>query len=171
VGRTFLKHPSARTVDKPGGLYFLQLFDHYVCSGNNLLLLSVFQSIAIGWIYGAENFYDNIEDMIGFRPGPLMKICWRYVTPIVCFGTFVFSIVRYQPLKFNKTYVYPTWAYVLGWCLGLFCVLLVPLWMVYKLIQMNGTIGQVREKHTHTHISVQQEHESCLLPTPFRARM
>ncbi|XP_005755498.1 sodium- and chloride-dependent GABA transporter 2-like, partial [Pundamilia nyererei] len=35
-----------------GGLYFLQLFDHYVCSGNNLLLLSVCQSIAIGWIYG-----------------------------------------------------------------------------------------------------------------------
>lgn len=35
-----------------GGLYFLQLFDHYVCSGNNLLLLSVFQSIGIGWIYG-----------------------------------------------------------------------------------------------------------------------
>ncbi|KAI4827652.1 hypothetical protein KUCAC02_031035 [Chaenocephalus aceratus] len=35
-----------------GGLYFLQLFDHYVCSGSNLLLLSVFQSIAIGWIYG-----------------------------------------------------------------------------------------------------------------------
>lgn len=35
-----------------GGLYFLQLFDHYVCSGNNLLLLSVCQSIGIGWIYG-----------------------------------------------------------------------------------------------------------------------
>lgn len=125
-----------------GGLYFLQLFDHYVCSGNNLLLLSVCQSIAIGWIYGAENLYDNIEDMIGFRPGPFMKICWRYVTPIVCFGTFLFSIIRYQPLKFNKTYVYPTWAYVLGWCLGLFCVLLVPLWMVYRVSQMDGTVGQ-----------------------------
>lgn len=35
-----------------GGLYFLQLFDHYVCSGNNLLLLSVCQSIGVGWIYG-----------------------------------------------------------------------------------------------------------------------
>ncbi|KAJ0068783.1 hypothetical protein NL108_010860, partial [Boleophthalmus pectinirostris] len=66
-------------------LYFLQLFDHYVCSGNNLLLLSVCQTIAIGWIYGGDRLYDNIEDMIGFRPGPLMKICWRYVTPIVCF--------------------------------------------------------------------------------------
>ncbi|XP_076012731.1 sodium- and chloride-dependent GABA transporter 2-like isoform X2 [Genypterus blacodes] len=67
-----------------GGLYFLQLFDHYVCSGNNLLLLSVFQSLAIGWIYGADRLCDNIEDMIGYRPGPLMKFCWRYVTPSVC---------------------------------------------------------------------------------------
>ncbi|XP_005932327.1 sodium- and chloride-dependent GABA transporter 2 isoform X1 [Haplochromis burtoni] len=125
-----------------GGLYFLQLFDHYVCSGNNLLLLSVCQSIAIGWIYGADRLYDNIEDMIGYRPWPLMKHCWLYVTPAVCLGTFVFSIVKYKPLKFNKTYVYPTWAYALGWFLGLFCVLLVPLWIIFKVTTMKGTIWQ-----------------------------
>ncbi|KAM9758512.1 sodium- and chloride-dependent GABA transporter 2-like isoform 1-T1 [Menidia menidia] len=125
-----------------GGLYFLQLFDHYVCSGNNLLLLSVCQSIAIGWIYGADRLYDNIEDMISYRPGPIMKICWLYVTPAVCMGTFIFSVVRYKPLKFNKTYTYPTWAYALGWFLGLFCVLLVPLWIIYKMTRMKGTIWQ-----------------------------
>ncbi|CAB1415365.1 unnamed protein product [Pleuronectes platessa] len=125
-----------------GGLYFLQLFDHYVCSGNNLLLLSVCQSIAIGWIYGADRLYDNIEDMIGYRPWPLMKYCWLYVTPGVCLGTFIFSLVKYKPLKFNKTYTYPTWAYALGWCLGLFCVLLIPLWIIFKLTQMKGTISQ-----------------------------
>ncbi|KAM4740548.1 sodium- and chloride-dependent GABA transporter 2-like isoform 2-T2 [Anableps anableps] len=125
-----------------GGLYFLQLFDHYVCSGNNLLLLSVCQSIAIAWIYGADRLYDNIEDMIGYRPWPLMKICWLYITPAVCLGTFIFSVVRYRPLKFNKTYIYPTWAYALGWFLGLFCVLMVPLWILFKLTQMEGTLLQ-----------------------------
>ncbi|KAI3369415.1 hypothetical protein L3Q82_007635 [Scortum barcoo] len=125
-----------------GGLYFLQLFDHYVCSGNNLLLLSVCQSIAIGWIYGADRLYDNIEDMIGYRPWPLMKICWLYITPTVCLGTFIFSVVKYKPLKFNKTYVYPTWAYALGWFLGLFCVFLVPMWIIFKVTQMKGSIWQ-----------------------------
>ncbi|XP_008407030.1 sodium- and chloride-dependent GABA transporter 2-like isoform X1 [Poecilia reticulata] len=129
-----------------GGLYFLQLFDHYVCSGNNLLLLSVCQSIAIGWIYGADRLYDNIEDMIGYRPWPLMKICWLYVTPTVCLGTFIFSVVRYKPLKFNKTYIYPTWAYALGWFLGLFCVLMVPLWILFKLTQMEGTLLERLQK-------------------------
>lgn len=63
----------------------------------------------------------------------------------LCFfqGTFVFSIVKYKPLKFNKTYVYPTWAYALGWFLGLFCVLLVPLWIIFKVTTMKGTIWQV----------------------------
>uniref|UniRef100_A0AAQ4R924 Transporter n=1 Tax=Gasterosteus aculeatus aculeatus TaxID=481459 RepID=A0AAQ4R924_GASAC len=126
-----------------GGLYFLQLFDHYVCSGNNLLLLSACQSIAMGWVYGANRLYDNIEDMVGYRPSSVMKYCWLYITPTVCLGTFVFSLVKYKPLKFNKTYVYPPWAYALGWCLGLFCVLLVPLWIVFKLMQMKGTVGQV----------------------------
>ncbi|XP_068598353.1 solute carrier family 6 member 11a [Brachionichthys hirsutus] len=125
-----------------GGLYFLQLFDHYVCSGSNLLLLSVFQSIAIGWIYGADRLYDNIEDMIGYRPWPLMKFCWLYITPTICLATFIMSIVKYKPLKFNKTYVYPTWAYALGWFLGLFCVLMVPLWIIFKVTQMKGTVWQ-----------------------------
>lgn len=47
---------SSLCLSPQGGLYFLQLFDHYVCSGNNLLLLSVCQSIAIGWIYGEFGF-------------------------------------------------------------------------------------------------------------------
>uniref|UniRef100_A0A674DRM9 Transporter n=1 Tax=Salmo trutta TaxID=8032 RepID=A0A674DRM9_SALTR len=127
-----------------GGLYFLQLFDHYVCSGNNLLLLSVCQSIAIGWIYGVDRLYDNIEDMIGYRPWPVIKYCWLYVTPTVCLGTFIFSLVQYKPLKFNKTYLYPDWAYALGWFLGLACVALVPLWMIWKVYRSKLTVWQVR---------------------------
>ena len=53
-------------------------------------------------------------------------------------------MLKYQPLKFNKTYVYPSWAYVLGWSLGLFCVFLVPLWMVFKVSTMKGPLVQVR---------------------------
>ncbi|CAG06703.1 unnamed protein product, partial [Tetraodon nigroviridis] len=35
----------------PGGIYVFQVYDHYSCSGATLLLLSIFQSVAIGWIY------------------------------------------------------------------------------------------------------------------------
>lgn len=33
---------------------------------------------------GANRLYDNIHDMIGYRPLPFMKYCWQYVTPAVC---------------------------------------------------------------------------------------
>lgn len=36
------------------------------------------------YIVGAGRFYDNIEDMIGYRPWPLIKYCWLFLTPAVC---------------------------------------------------------------------------------------
>ncbi|XP_024126869.1 solute carrier family 6 member 11a isoform X2 [Oryzias melastigma] len=58
------------------GPYILQIFDHYVCSGPTLLMMAIFQSVIIGWIYGSGRFYDNIKDMIGYKPLPLIKYCW-----------------------------------------------------------------------------------------------
>lgn len=34
---------------------------------------------------GPDRFYDNIADMIGYRPHPFMKYCWTYITPLICF--------------------------------------------------------------------------------------
>ncbi|XP_047437782.1 solute carrier family 6 member 11a isoform X1 [Mugil cephalus] len=124
------------------GAYILQIFDHYVCSGPTLLLMAIFQSVIIGWIYGAKRFCDNIEDMIGYRPMILIKYCWLYVTPLVCSGTLVFLILRYTPMRFNNTYVYPWWAYWIGWFLALSSLSMIPITMIYKLIHAKGTLWQ-----------------------------
>uniref|UniRef100_A0A6Q2Z6R8 Transporter n=1 Tax=Esox lucius TaxID=8010 RepID=A0A6Q2Z6R8_ESOLU len=129
-----------------GGLYVIQLFDHYVCSGATLLLMSICQSLSIGWIYGAERFCDNIEDMIGYRPSSLLKYCLLYITPSVGTGTFIFSLLKYSPLKFNNTYVYPWWAYTLGWFLAMSSLSLIPITMVYKLYRGNGSFCKVRSE-------------------------
>uniref|UniRef100_A0A6Q2YJG7 Transporter n=1 Tax=Esox lucius TaxID=8010 RepID=A0A6Q2YJG7_ESOLU len=119
-----------------GGLYIIQLFDHYVCSGTTLLLLSICQSLSIGWIYGAERFCDNIEDMIGYKPSSLyVLISLLFMTTQ---ATFVFSLLKYSPLKFNNTYVYPGWAYGLGWFLSMSSLSLIPITMVYKLYRGKG---------------------------------
>ncbi|KPP60076.1 sodium- and chloride-dependent GABA transporter 2-like, partial [Scleropages formosus] len=175
-----------------GGLYLLQLFDHYVCSGATLLFLSICQSICIGWVYGkgrprppapppgrtwcpfvhscvsdvgADRFYGNIENMIGYRPRALVKYCWLYLIPVICTvsdvrpvprppshpvsgglslpqGTFIFSLVRHTPLKFNKSYSYPGWAYALGWFLAVSSLSLIPLTMLYKVARAQGTLCQ-----------------------------
>lgn len=125
-----------------GGLYIFQLFDYYACSGMTLLLFAFLQSVCIGWVYGADRFYDNIEDMIGYRPLPLIKYCLKYVTPVICLGTFIFSLVKYTPLKFNNVIEYPWWGYALGWWFTLSSTLMVPIFMAYMLSITPGTLRQ-----------------------------
>ena len=38
-------------------MYVFQLFDFYSASGSALLWVSLFQSIAIGWIYGKQSIH------------------------------------------------------------------------------------------------------------------
>ncbi|XP_062854199.1 sodium- and chloride-dependent GABA transporter 2-like [Trichomycterus rosablanca] len=125
-----------------GGLYIFQLFDYYSFSGVTVLIFGLLESVCIGWVYGADRLYDNIKDMIGYRPVCLMKYCWKYITPLVCMGTYVSSLVKFTPLKFNNTLEYPWWGYVFGWWLTLSSTLLVPLWMIYALLTSSGSLKQ-----------------------------
>uniref|UniRef100_A0A669DAQ5 Transporter n=1 Tax=Oreochromis niloticus TaxID=8128 RepID=A0A669DAQ5_ORENI len=128
-----------------GGLYIFQVFDYYACSGMTLLLIAILQSVGVGWVYGADRFYDNVEDMIGYKPLPLIKYCLKYVTPVICTGTFIFSLVKYTPLKFNNTLEYPWWGYALGWWFTLSSTLMVPFWMLYNLSITPGTLRQLEK--------------------------
>ncbi|XP_029926800.1 sodium- and chloride-dependent GABA transporter 2-like isoform X2 [Myripristis murdjan] len=126
----------------PGGLYVFQIYDHFSCSGASLLLLSICQSLAIGWVYGPERFSANIRDMIGYNPLPVFKLCWKYLTPAVCTGTFVFSLVCWSPLSLGKGLIAPGWATTLGWVLTLSSVSLLPIWAIYALATTPGTLLQ-----------------------------
>uniref|UniRef100_A0A3P8VWJ7 Solute carrier family 6 member 13 n=1 Tax=Cynoglossus semilaevis TaxID=244447 RepID=A0A3P8VWJ7_CYNSE len=125
-----------------GGMYVFQLFDYYAASGMCLLFMSIFETVCIAWVYGVDRFYDNIEDMIGYRPGPYIKYCWLFLSPATCIGTFAFSLIKYTPLKYNNEYVYPWWGYVIGWLLALSSMVCIPLWMVYKISITEGTLRE-----------------------------
>lgn len=58
--------------------------------------------------------------------------------PLFPQGCFIFSLVKYIPLTYNKVYVYPTWAIGLGWSLALSSMVCVPLVMVIRLCQTEG---------------------------------
>ncbi|XP_040292333.1 sodium- and chloride-dependent GABA transporter 2-like [Bufo bufo] len=123
-----------------GGMYVFQLFDYYAASGMCLLFVAIFETLCIGWVYGADNFYDNVEHMIGYRPLPIIKYCWLFITPAVCLATFIFSLVKYTPLQYNKRYTYPWWGDAVGWLLALSSMICTPLWICYKVSTIKGPI-------------------------------
>ncbi|KAK7883194.1 hypothetical protein WMY93_029368 [Mugilogobius chulae] len=125
-----------------GGMYIFQIFEYYACNGTCILFLCVFEALAVGWVFGTEKLFAIIKDMTGSRPNFYFKICWLYLTPGVSLVSFIASLVEYQPLTFNRWYVYPSWAYVLGWVLALSSILLVPGWAMYKMSTQSGTMTQ-----------------------------
>ncbi|CAB1336114.1 unnamed protein product [Coregonus sp. 'balchen'] len=128
------------TMVTKGGMYVFQLFDYYAASGVCLLWVAFFECIAVAWVYGADNFYDAIEDMIGYRPNPWMKWSWTFITPVLCAGCFIFSLVKYKPLTYNKVYEYPDWSIGLGWSLALASMICIPMVMVIKIFQSDGPL-------------------------------
>lgn len=101
-----------------GGMYVFQLFDYY--SGSRIILLiAFFECVAVAYIYGmfswllyqrymhvcvtwftkiimcagVRRFYDNMENMLGFRLNPFMQISWTVTTPL-------FSIVSANGTSF-----------------------------------------------------------------------
>lgn len=58
----------------------------------------------------------------------------------------IYSVVQYQPLTYDRTYVYPVWANVFGWMLTLSSILWIPGTAIYVLARSEGnSIGEVKQ--------------------------
>uniref|UniRef100_A0A4W3K0T7 Transporter n=1 Tax=Callorhinchus milii TaxID=7868 RepID=A0A4W3K0T7_CALMI len=125
-----------------GGMYIFQLFDYYSASGITLLWQAFWECVVVAWVYGADRFTDDIAHMIGYRPLPWIKWCWLFITPCVCVGIFLFHIVNYKPLTYNKTYVYPWWGEAFGWSLALASMVCIPLTVIIKMLRSKGTLRE-----------------------------
>jgi len=88
-----------------GGLHVFQIYDHYSCSGASLLLLSIFQSVAIGWVYGTSLSVTPLFLFPSF-PSPLSCVLpFHFLSFFTCFATalldtFSFAFLSLPPFLF-----------------------------------------------------------------------
>lgn len=115
-----------------GGLLLFEVVDMYGVSGNALLIIACLETVIIGWIYGADRFYDNIEDMIGYRPFPVLKYCWMFVTPFLCTVTFLYYF-SYSSGIYMHGYVPGMWTNILGSLLIMSSLLCIPAFVLVRL--------------------------------------
>ncbi|XP_015590929.1 sodium-dependent nutrient amino acid transporter 1 isoform X2 [Cephus cinctus] len=97
----------------PGGQWMLTLVDYY--AGTFIpLIVAVTQLITVFWIYGLSNFLNDIEFMLGYRPGLYWRLCWFLINPILMLIILIYTMATYVPPKYDGM-VFPNYAYAIGW--------------------------------------------------------
>ncbi|KAF3425479.1 hypothetical protein E2986_01163, partial [Frieseomelitta varia] len=66
----------------PGGQFMLELVDFYAGSFV-VFILATLEITGIFWVYGLENFLDDVEYMLKKRPSAYWRVCWAIVVPLL----------------------------------------------------------------------------------------
>lgn len=117
----------------PGGQFILTLVDFYGANFT-VFILGAIEMIGIAWIYGLENFCNDIEFMVGRKVSPYWRICWGIITPVLMIVILVYSMATMEPLTYNKV-AYPASATGAGWILFAFGVLQFPIWVFIVMLK------------------------------------
>lgn len=124
-------------------MYVFQLFDYYGASGMCLLWMCLFETLVMGWLYGADKFEGDIILMLRRPILSYFRLAWKYFTPLVTLGILLSTLITHTPIKYNRTYSYPGWAIAFGWSLALSSMMAVP---VYAVVVFCRTPGSMRQR-------------------------
>jgi solute carrier family 6 serotonin transporter-like protein 4 len=127
-----------------GGQYVLNLLDSHGAP-ISILFICFLEAIAVNWFYGVNRFANDIQEMLGYRPGWFWLVCWAGISPIFLLVLFVLSIVKYEPIQINS-YKYPEWATTVGWLITASSIVCIPIYMIYRLLTSKGSF-KMRLKH------------------------
>ncbi len=93
-----------------GGLYWLDIVDHYLTSFG-LTMIGLLECIIIGYVLGARKVREHVNKTSEIKIGYWWDVCIMYITP----GVLVFMFMRSAYLALNSAYEgYPAWAQFAG---------------------------------------------------------
>lgn len=127
------------------GFYIMQILDTFAGTFTGMIV-GILQLIAIAWVYGMENFMQDIDDMIGFHRSLLPSrsywyFMWRYLSASVLFAILLFCFTDLPKLQY-RSQEFPDWTSSFGWTLTVVCILIIPVMAFIRfLLSPAGSIG------------------------------
>ncbi|PAA85780.1 hypothetical protein BOX15_Mlig029317g3 [Macrostomum lignano] len=117
-----------------GGIYLFTIFDWFIGTFA-LCIIALLEIIAIFYIYGIRRFLNDIESMLGHRPGYFWVAMWCCVTPLALVLILVSIAVNFtNPVLEN--YKFPPGSLVFGWLLGSISVAVIPIVAAYRIYKV-----------------------------------
>lgn len=123
------------------GFYIIQILDCFAGT-YTAIIVGILELIAIAWVYGIENFMQDIDDMISvhrnlFPSRSFWYFMWRYLTPSFLFAILLFSFIDLPPLSYRNS-VQPTWTLKIGWILTFLCTSVIPAVAIVRFLLSPG---------------------------------
>ncbi|KAA8581723.1 hypothetical protein FQN60_003304 [Etheostoma spectabile] len=127
------------------GNYFVMMFDDYSAT-LPLIIVVVFETFSVSWLYGADRFLDDIEAMLGWRPHVIYKYLWKYICLIAMLGLLAATTIRmfiqrptymsWNQEKASEEHLeYPDWALAVLAILIIFAMMPVPVGLIHAVLQ------------------------------------
>ncbi|XP_028267642.1 sodium-dependent neutral amino acid transporter B(0)AT2 isoform X3 [Parambassis ranga] len=127
------------------GNYFVTMFDDYSAT-LPLVIVVIFETISVAWVYGTDRFLDDIEVMLKWRPPVVYKYLWKYVCLFAMVGLLAASLLRMvfktptytawnQSTGSETTLEYPGWALAMIIMLIVFASLPVPFGYIHSIVK------------------------------------
>ncbi|XP_036382505.1 sodium-dependent neutral amino acid transporter B(0)AT2-like [Megalops cyprinoides] len=127
------------------GNYFVTMFDDYSAT-LPLIIVVIFETFSVSWVYGADRFLDDIKTMLQWRPPVLYKYLWQYVCLLAMIGLLGSSLLRMffkrptytawnQSTASEMNLEYPDWALAVLSVLIVIATLPVPIGYIHSLLK------------------------------------
>ncbi|XP_059096087.1 sodium- and chloride-dependent glycine transporter 2-like [Tigriopus californicus] len=141
----------------PGGIHLFTLLDS-TCASWNIILFALLEVILIAWVYGFNNFFNNIQEM-GMRMPNVVRLywtaCWTVITPLILLAILIGQWVQFKPVEGvnmdKSAYVFPGFFQGMGVLIACSTVILLPLLTVRQFLKRkyaNKPVGRAMFKTT-----------------------
>ncbi|XP_039879299.1 solute carrier family 6 member 16b [Simochromis diagramma] len=148
------------------GNYFMMMFDDYSAT-LPLIIVVVFETFSVSWLYGADRFLNDIEGMLGWRPSVVYKYLWKYICLLAMLGLLGATTIRmflsrptymsWNQEKASEEHLeYPDWALAVLALLIIFATLPVPVGFIHAFLQKRNTQSRDAENGHYRMVNTEE---------------